>query len=200
MFTYDQIQTTEDTGLEDLSYAATSLQPQDASWEGYPETFEYFQSVRSDSYPDVEEGVLVYPGDQDLASHLFEECQGPMMNSVTELPPTWGSRPYQKFDSIEEAAAHLYDLPLCIVEFFGEKLFEYGLALTGGGMDFSWEVCEAYIRLGHLPPTHFARLPDMANRGNSERDRKIIAACKMSFRGQRDRAEQGLRDLEARFG
>jgi len=66
------------------------------------------------------------------------------------------------------------------------------LALTGGGMDFSWEICESYINLGYYPPTHFAQLPQMAGRGNSERDLRIIAACWASLKSARDRASSNL--------
>jgi hypothetical protein len=57
------------------------------------------------------------------------------------------------------AARALVDLPVCLVEVDGSTY----LALTGGGMDLSWEICAAYVALGHLPPVHFAGdLPAMA--------------------------------------
>lgn len=65
----------------------------------------------------------------------------------------------------------LLGLPLCVVEVEGE----YGLALTGGGMDYGWEICEAYIRLGFLPPVYFDP-PNLTNRGESADDRVIMAA------------------------
>ena len=52
------------------------------------------------------------------------------------------------------------------------------LALAGGGMDFSWEICEAYMLLGYLPPFHYTDLPRMAGKGESERDRWVVAGCK----------------------
>lgn len=58
----------------------------------------------------------------------------------------------------------------------------YYLALTGGGMDLSWEICDSYIRLGYYPPVHFCRLPLMAGRGESARDRQIIESCNESLR------------------
>jgi hypothetical protein len=51
------------------------------------------------------------------------------------------------------------------------------LALTGGGMDLSWEICESYIALGYYPPYHFCRLPGMAGRGESKSDQNIIKCC-----------------------
>lgn len=53
----------------------------------------------------------------------------------------------------------------------------YGLALTGCGMDFTWEICNTYMNLGYYPPTALCRLPAMAGRGSSARDRRIIEAC-----------------------
>ena len=89
----------------------------------------------------------------------------------------------------EDAARRISDLPLCIVK-VGET---YGLALTGGGMDLSWEICEAFIRLGHLPPTHFAELPKVAGRGRSRRDRVIARACIRSFDACRGRDIDGAK-------
>lgn len=73
---------------------------------------------------------------------------------------------------------------------------EHYLALTGGGMDLSWEICESYMRLGYFPPAHFANLPAMAGRGMSERDKWIIEGCRKSLQGMRDRAERALTSLD----
>lgn len=67
------------------------------------------------------------------------------------------------------------------------------LALTGCGQDYSWEICESYVNLGYFPPAHFSRLPGMAGRGSSARDRRIALACATSLealvgRYQRDAA------------
>lgn len=67
---------------------------------------------------------------------------------------------------------------MTVVE-IGEDTF---LALTGGGMDMSWAICETYIRLGYLPPAHYSELPAMAGRGESAGDKAIIAACIRSLR------------------
>ena len=39
--------------------------------------------------------------------------------------------------------------PVCVVNFVEDGAV---LALTGGGMDLSWELCHAYVVLGFLPP------------------------------------------------
>lgn len=95
----------------------------------------------------------------------------------------------------EEAAARaIADLPLCVVELDDEM----GLALTGGGMDLRWEICEAYTRLGLLPPVDMCELPGMADRGESEGDRYIIAACKRSCELLRRWIAHTMMDLDQR--
>jgi hypothetical protein len=86
-------------------------------------------------------------------------------------------------DDPVEAAYILRGTPLCVVEVDGN----WGLALSGGGMDLSWEIVEAYVLLGQLPPTHFADLPGMAGRGASEADRKLVQACLRSMEVAADR-------------
>lgn len=103
------------------------------------------------------------------ASPAYSGAEGPAINYLYPL------------DAVEqdpiEAAYRLRRLPLCVVERDGN----WGLALTGGGQDLSWEIASAYMLLGYLPPADFADLPGMAGRGSSDADRQIIAACLRSF-------------------
>lgn len=95
--------------------------------------------------------------------------EGPMMNYWYPV----------KLADCEDAAWLIAHLPLCVVEFEDGRT---GLALTGGGMDLSWEICEAFIALGYFPPLHFCDLPRMAGRGKSDKDKATIAACQESCR------------------
>lgn len=81
-------------------------------------------------------------------------------------------------------AERLAGLPLVLVRHFDEEgeTTGYGLALTGGGMDLAWEICEGYIRLGYLPPTHHCTLPRFAGQSATARNRAILRACKRSLR------------------
>lgn len=90
---------------------------------------------------------------------------GPMMSYWYPCP----------LDDPAEAARTLatYHLPLCVVSVDGE----HGLALTGGGMDLSWEICEAFARLGFCPPLHYCDLPRMAGRESEASTPFILAAC-----------------------
>lgn len=97
--------------------------------------------------------------------------EGPMMNYYYPLPDLrrLGDDPYA-------AAEAISDLPLCVVQFGGG----FALALTGGGMDLSWEICEAFTRLGFLPPLHFCDLPRLAGKRIEERERYVVDACRRS--------------------
>lgn len=84
-----------------------------------------------------------------------------------------------KLNDCNDAAELISHLPLCVVEFEDGRT---GLALTGGGMDLSWEICEAFIALGYFPPLHFCDLPRMGSRGKSDSDKATISACMESCR------------------
>lgn len=74
--------------------------------------------------------------------------EGPMMNY-------WYPVDIISEDNAAEAAFILRDLPLVVVMVDDE----WGIALSGGGMDLSWEICTAFVLLGMLPPVHFSDLP-----------------------------------------
>lgn len=74
-------------------------------------------------------------------------CEGPASTWFYPIP---GS----DWDAYAKAVAHL---PICILELHNGDL---GFALTGGGMDLSWELAGAYVACGYLPPSEL-RLPRM---------------------------------------
>lgn len=140
------------------------------------------------------EYVLLEPGegnvrhkdisDEKCSGHvsLFE---GPMMNYWYPIdnPDVFG---------IQEEALKIKHLPLCIV------LVDdvWGLALTGGGMDFTWEIVEAFVALGYLPPIHFARkVPGMADRGISPKDQYLMRACRKALVVGMRQLRYGMRNL-----
>lgn len=116
-------------------------------------------------------------------------AEGPMMNYWYPIDESEGS--YRTYDP-ERAAVKIVDTPLCVVQVGNE----YGLALTGGGMDLSWEICEAFVALGMLPPTHFADLPRMAGKSNEDDSRLVVAAMRRSLIFERDNAQYRLERLE----
>lgn len=124
---------------------------------------------------------------QDAARDVFDESGDTFVPVMSYAYPA----PYVDNEQAAQLLLHLSS-PLCLVRIGGD-LF---LGLQGGGMDFSWEICEAYTLLGALPPVHFCDLPGMAGRGRSERDRRIIAACKRSCRVLAQWARETSRRLD----
>jgi hypothetical protein len=117
--------------------------------------------------------------------------EGPMMNYF---------HPCELRDlSNEDAARAIAHLPLCVVEFQdGER----GFALTGGGMDLSWEICDAYISCGYLPPFASTDLPDMSGKEKHPRTQLILAACQRSaliLEGWANRRRLSLDTMAARY-
>ncbi len=185
-----------------LSCDAVDVQSRDIDWrealgedmEGW-RAFESFEcdecgreavmsSLGEDEHRYIEPEV-----DDDEGGMVDNECmgylcfEGPAMNYWYPV----------KIDDCEAAAAKITHLPLCVVEF---KDGQTGLALTGGGMDLSWEICEAFIELGYYPPVHFCDLPDMAGMQWNGRTERIVAACKESARIQSGWAEGKISRLE----
>jgi hypothetical protein len=124
---------------------------------------------------------------------------GPMMNFWYPLPG--GNDDVLNIGDVHPAdaigAAYLLrDLPLCVVEVDSVM----GLALTGAGMDFTWEIVEAYTTLGYLPPSYFWDLPRMGNRGTSERDRYLIATVTKSVDARLNLVRSRLAKLQENFG
>jgi len=73
----------------------------------------------------------------------------------------------------------------------------YYLALSGGGMDLSWDICRAYMLLGYLPPLIFCSLPRFAGMNlNKIRNKKVIQACKEATRHAKIMAEVSGRKLK----
>lgn len=135
---------------------------------------------------EVEANCCPNPECPDFREEQEEDLDGgPMMNyyyPLDERPP-YGS----PWSSWEEAAEAIANLPLVIVRL--EEDEEYALALSGGGMDLSWEICEAYMRLGYFPPVHF-ELPGMAGKPGDADDLWVIDGVAESARAMAQQAQR----------
>ena len=98
----------------------------------------------------------------DECRDAFHDHSSPMMNYAYPLK----LRDDMDLDQESHAALALIGLPLTLIR--DEDSGDYFLALTGGGMDLSAEICKAYIALGQRPPAHFCRVPRMAGRKYSQ--------------------------------
>lgn len=154
--------------------------------EGYTETWEYLESCECPECGAIVTGRDECPNEECDCEYAGESNEGPMMNYYYPLP--------KLYKPTEDDAEKLVNLPLCLVIFLDDDT--WALALTGGGMDLSWEICAGFIALGFLPPVHFSRLPNMAGMKATERNMEIVAACKRSAEIEINWANSTIRDLE----
>ena len=122
---------------------------------------------------------------------IEEHAEGPMMNAFWPCP--WAGDGF----AVAEAIAHLNLVP---VEIGSER----GLMFTGGGMDFSWEIAEAYVVLGFYPPASLDLPMDCRDLSGpkGERYRGIVQALATSYRilaGWCTQREERLRGVVVRL-
>jgi len=101
--------------------------------------------------------------------HEALTAEGPMMNYFYPLPKYIGTA--------HKLAEEIGAVCLCAVD---HPELGMGLALTGGGMDLSWEICAGYVAAGYLPPTHFSNLPVFAQELDEE-NKLVLFAMKESL-------------------
>jgi hypothetical protein len=118
------------------------------------------------------------------------DCEGwiestfPMMNYGYAISA-------ERVGGLEAAARLLVDLPVCLVEYDDVTY----LALTGGGMDLSWELAQAYLLLGWLPPLEFCDLSSDADPLTAAR-RWVMRGARASIRSQMQRMDSLKRKLD----
>lgn len=115
-----------------------------------------------------------YAEDYDIPFELTEEEQEgddfmPMMNYCYPLP-----KDFEMPKNIKEILNEAGSITL-IKKMRNDR---YYLALSGGGMDLSWDICRAYMLLGYLPPSHFCSLPKFAGKDYKQpSNKKVIESC-----------------------
>jgi hypothetical protein len=178
---------TKRTPIENLSGDAVASETREMDWqEELGEDLDGFQSY---------EMTACYACGKKYAASLgCSECpkcetesnpvEGPMMNYFYPCPFR---------GSMEDAAEAIGETCLCVVE-LGDGT--RGLALTGGGMNLSWQIARAFVALGFLPPAHI-RLPRMAGWENYGDAAYMLKVCKASQEVMARRASWGLADLES---
>lgn len=121
------------------------------------------------------------------------EC-APMMNYYYPLPY------YEGDPESHQAILHQSSANVVLVKIIGVDDDEdvYALALSGGGMDLSWDICHAFILLGYAPPIHFCDLPEFAGQDNQrEPFASILKACLQSVNSVTQRAFRKKERLHA---
>ena len=137
-----------------------------------------------------------YGEDWDIPFEQTEEEMeneefAPMMNYRYPLPDF--DQKGHSSDEIKKALSKAGSVTLVEDLKSGEKY----LALSGGGMDLSWDIVQAYVNLGFTPPAHFCRrLPRMAGMSLTSGNRNAIMGCRRSLKAQSGWNEQGLKELD----
>lgn len=126
-----------------------------------------------------------------------EEVEGeefqPMMDYRYPLPNFDDKLNKMEMDEVKEAVDKAGNMTL-VKDLVNE---EYYLALTGGGMDLSWDIAKGHINLGYLPPAHFCRrMPRMAGMTDTEENMDVIDVCRQSLHAQKWWDEMGLKELD----
>lgn len=155
--------------VEDLSAAAVDMGSQHYDFStGYPSEWEV-------AFRQTEE-------------ERMEERFMPMMNSLWGLP--------QNYEPSEDDKEAMRNMTVVAIK-EGSGYPEYYLALTGGGMDMSWQIADTYVQLGYLPPAALGTLPNMANRTPSKgHDRLLVEALKESHRINSSSSENAIQSLD----
>jgi len=163
---------------DNLSYGALFEIPIFISW------FDIFGTDRYENiYPDytkfsVDEIVAYTDGEYqdekeaqaDLEEYFYENIHHiePMLNYYYPLP-------YFSINENEAQAILVKSSTSCVLVKLDDEIV---LSLNGCGMDFSWQICKAYMLLGYLPPFHFCDLPEFA--GGSYMEEDIKQACTLT--------------------
>lgn len=155
--------------VRDLSPAAIYAQPISYDWDEHDGEWRVI-------CPQVEEA-------QGCGKSDF----GPMMNYYYPLPAVQAPQ-------LLADALYRKNLPVALLYFPHAR--SYALALTGGGMDLSWEICFGYVLAGYLPPFHFCDLPQYAVRPTGWR-RLVLGACRRTCRIVKKRADSTGRRLKS---
>lgn len=156
--------------------------------QGYIDKWEVIQPFVYDDFSEESQGK----NEEKTGYYDFDTMElnnAPMMNYLYPLKVTGHS-----FGM--EDAKKLNGLNLCLVYFLDEEESDaYALALTGGGMDLSWDICQGYIRLGFYPPVHF-RLPNFAGMRKTKGREAVIDACVKGREIVKTWMDGDIRDLE----
>lgn len=189
-----------DEQVERLSLALTDVEPRHFDFgEGYPERWDFIEAVKCDdcgnAIVNADDHKKKCPRyDRDDAREMYAE--GPMMNTWWSLGEgpwnragfSWGTVAHDEV----EGAKLLVDVPMCIV--YDEQTDEWGLAMTGGGMDMTPWIVDAYVLLGFLPPATL-RLPRYAGIRWTRETQLRTKALRRSQEVRIQQAQGQLRDL-----
>ena len=131
-------------------------------------------------------GLLEYEvEDENVLLYVFAASEGESCSVIGY----WWNLPLRNDDEAMEVAEKIRDLPLCVVRVDGE----YGVALTTrSGWKTPWEVPEAYMRAGFLPPVSLAKKLLAPNDLIDHENAWVAAGCRRSLKVEIERLSSVL--------
>lgn len=135
---------------------------------------------------------------QDAVSYYpdFDDSDYPevMYNAAW---PTFAPYPKRAFDEEDAALLNRANVSMCLVNLLDEEDDDSGqiLALTGCGMDFSWDIAASYCVLGMLPPATLS-LPEFAGMTLTKDVKFILAALEKSVQFELNAAKSSLQRVQ----
>jgi len=127
---------------------------------------------------------------RDMHKHDLEALADELALKDDSWRPAMNYRyPIELFDMDErKAQCALIDTSVCLVTAPDDPVGDaHYLALTGGGMDLSWDIAHAYAKLGQLPPLWVARdLPAIVRTPLEGVDLATFGACQIALETAQD--------------
>jgi len=94
--------------------------------------------------------------------------------------------------TVHEAQMRVLNTACVVATVGGEPV----LALGGGGMDLTWDIIEAYVLLGLMPPLHFCNPPYTLDQMHPTKRALLLNACRASLYFAQRICEQDLRAVD----
>lgn len=187
----------------DLSAAALSSESVDYDWsEGWGENWEIVDPAREMTRSEIcaqlrDWGVEFDATEQnndELRELLYDSGEwndefAPIVSCYYPLPDFTGSG-----EKLQAALRREHNNCAVVSVEMLDGDWEYVLALTGCGMNLSWDIAEAYIIAGYLPPA-WLRMPRMADVKLGPRQKAVFRAIRRGAAIRRNWIESDLRDV-----
>lgn len=180
--------------ISDLSLAALDNQPIQTDWEaaardardeGDPWFWDVAECGKCETPTVCNDGYGSCPKCESDVT-----CAGPAMNTRWPLD----ERSLTSNQSPEDVARKLDAgrVAICLAQVDDD----YFLALTGGGMDLSWDIAYAYVLAGYVPPLRL-NLPRFAGMRLDAKHELAIGAMRYGYRVRAWQTRRSLADLRA---
>lgn len=178
----------------DWDYAQLAAYFDDHDWPSdQPQFADWSREQLAEALADVGIEVYEHESDETLRAAVIANFDDETIDGLDRLREAARDAIDENRHEYEPLMSYYYPLPhyrgsagddqqrvraatsCVLVDVAGETV----LALAGGGMDLSGDICQAYMLLGYLPPFHFTRLPSF-DHGSPALMRWILAGCRRS--------------------